>query len=79
MSAADQWDILAALPFLAAAAGIAYIAIVALGGTALRLHRKQKRREYEAKRTDVANTPWDQWLREINDQAERKKDSAERR
>jgi len=79
MSATDQWDLLAALPFLAAATGIAYVAIVAAGGTALRLRRQQKRREQDALRRDLDETPWSGWLREINEQTERKKDRAERR
>ena len=73
MSIKDQWDLLAVLPFIAGIAGLAYVAVIGFGGTALRLRRKQKAREEAARRNAAAPAPWNAWLREINEGVERGK------
>jgi hypothetical protein len=74
---ANKWELLAALPFLAAAGGILYVAALAAGGSALRLRRRHKqRRQQPTLRHDTGVTPWSEWLREINEKAEKTTDRA---
>lgn len=66
MILSDDWTLVTALPLLAAAAGIAYASIVALGGQALRLRRREKKRIAQSESGASAEPPWTGWLREIN-------------
>lgn len=67
----DQWDLMAALPYLAAGAGLVWLAVTLslrqIGR--LRHHRKQKRDK--AARLAAGPTPWNDWLHEINQQSQR--------
>lgn len=61
----DTADLLPLLPFLLPGALLAYMLIVPLGGTALRLRRKRRARN-EAARYAKDCPPWNRWLDEIN-------------
>ena len=61
----DATDLLPLLPFLLPGALLAYMLIVPLGGTAIRLRRKQRARD-EAARHAKDSAPWNRWLDEIN-------------
>jgi hypothetical protein len=71
MSLADQWEFLAALPYLAAAVGIGYITVAALGSRPRGLRRKEKQRQRRSESPTPDLKPWDEWLRDINERHSR--------
>jgi hypothetical protein len=66
----DQWDILAALPYLAAGFGLAWVGLTLALRQAARFRSQRKQKREDAARRASGPTPWNDWLREINAQSQ---------
>ncbi len=71
MRLADHMEIVAALPYLAAGIGLVWLGMTLALRRAAHARLKRRLRREKAERRAGGPTPWNDWLRAINEQSQR--------